>query len=810
MKFESLLARRYIFSQKRHSLLTICSIMIAVALMTMLFSTFTTALGITRDLLYDQAPYHVMFTDVTREQAAEIRHMNQVGSAELVEKPHGGYAVQVLFNTYIDSEETFLQNMISHIKLNAEFLPNGGYTGMDINSALMSFDQINLQGKYNTACFFAMFFIFVIFFALALRLVIDTTFEVSAKERERQFGVLQSVGATPKQIVRIVTVEGMMLCCVGVPLGIGAGLLLTFAAYKAILSTGVAENMLTPEKVEKIVHLHINPVMTVLAGVVGLAWVFFSAYGTGLRIIKMSPVEAITARAKTVKKVKKHTLLSLFFGWTGKVASRNARRNRKRFAITVLALTISMTLFATVSSITNLAERVVDQIMCGYDEFGVFMPDFSLTIDMAPDEAMQSPTAFAEGIKLLEDTGFFKNFDHIIQKRVKLHDEAVEEDKRPTVHVYYVSRTSYQRLFGEKPEISYDELTKQGGGVLLDNGRGVLPLDTKNVTADVQRCQEITREEYEKRYQAAYDKIKKEDPKRINEGAKRQITVEYTGNAHYIPNNRFDWDSDKLDGIFYEIVDETTDYKIVGSMRRGADQQKNPYDENMVTMGEKWTPLILTEDTWLSGDWEIYGISENKWSTGCVNCNLSKDEDYPAAKQFLTEHGDMFGYHPDDIDNYYFVDMYGQQKKIRSLLAAEHIGLMFILVMIALIAIVNMVNIVSTGILNRKSELAAMQCVGMTRGQMYKLAAIECLQFTLWAAIAATLLCLLLFFGTMFMMQWIEVIESRSEFVLALSEPLIKVWIASIFAFFCAIAASLIPLRKMQQEPLVEQIRSVE
>lgn len=808
MKFESLLARRYIFSQKRHSLLTICSIMIAVALMTMLFSTFTTALGITRDLLYDQAPYHVMFTDVTREQAAEIRHMNQVGSAELVEKPHGGYAVQVLFNTYIDSEETFLQNMISHIKLNAEFLPNGGYTGMDINSALMSFDQINLQGKYNTACFFAMFFIFVIFFALSLRLVIDTTFEVSAKERERQFGVLQSVGATPKQIVRIVTVEGMMLCCVGVPLGIGAGLLLTFAAYKAILSTGVAENMLTPEKVEKIVHLHINPVMTVLAGIVGIAWVFFSAYGTGLRIIKMSPVEAITARAKTVKKVKKHTLLSLFFGWTGKVASRNARRNRKRFAITVLALTISMTLFATVSSITNLAERVVDQIMCGYDEFGVFMPDFSLTIDMAPDEPIQSPTAFAEGIKLLEDTGFFKNFDHIIQKRVKLHDEAVEEDKRPTVHVYYVSRTTYQRMFGDKPEISYDELTKSGGGVLLDNGRSDLPSDAKSVTVDVQRCQEITQEEYEKRYAEGVEIMKKERPK-DNFDSGRSLAAQYAGNAHCIPKDRMDWDNIE-GGYFYEIIQETAGYQIAGSMRLAADQEENSYAQDNTPMAEKWTALVLTEDTWLSGDWEIFGIGENKWSTGLVNCNLSKDEDYPAAKQFLTEHGDMFGYHPDDIDNYDFVDMYGQQKKLRSLIAAEHIGLMFILVMIALIAIVNMVNIVSTGILNRKSELAAMQCVGMTRGQMYKLAVIECLQFTLWAAVAATLLCLLLFFGTMFMMEWIEVIESRSEFVLALSEPLIKVWIASIFAFFCAIAASLIPLRKMQQEPLVEQIRSVE
>ena len=104
MKFESLLARRYIRSQKRHSLLTVCSITIAVALMVMLFSAFTTMRGIMRDAIFDKAPYHVMFTDVTPEKAAEIRHMNQVGSAERVEKPGGGYSVQVLFNTYIDDD----------------------------------------------------------------------------------------------------------------------------------------------------------------------------------------------------------------------------------------------------------------------------------------------------------------------------------------------------------------------------------------------------------------------------------------------------------------------------------------------------------------------------------------------------------------------------------------------------------------------------------------------------------------------------------------------------------------------------------
>ena len=154
--------------------------------------------------------------------------------------------------------------------------------------------------------------------------------------------------------------------------------------------------------------------------------------------------------------------------------------------------------------------------------------------------------------------------------------------------------------------------------------------------------------------------------------------------------------------------------------------------------------------------------------------------------------------------------MYRSRLAAEKTVAAYNVGLGFLAVMIALIAIVNMVNIVSTGILNRKRELAAMQCVGMTRGQMYRLAAVECLQFTLWAAVAATLLCLLLFFGTMYFMQAMEVIENRKEFMLTLTEPLVKIWSASIFAFFCALAASLIPLRRMQQEPLVEQIRAVE
>lgn len=807
MKFESLLARRYIRAQKRHSLLTTCSIMIAVALMVMLFSTFTTLMGIMRDTMYDEAPYHVMFTNVTREQAAEIRHMNQVGSAELIEKPGGGYAVQVMFNTYLDNELEFFQKMIDNLHLRASISDNGQIEGFEINHSLMDFDQITLTGKYQTACYFALFFIFVIFFALALRLVIDTAFEVSSKERERQFGVLQSVGATPKQIVRMLTVEGMMLSGFGVPLGVGLGLLLTLAAYKAVLATGVAEAMYQPEKISQIVRLHINPLMTVIAALVGAAWVFFSAYGTGMRIIKMSPVQAITARAKTVKKVKKHTFLSLIFGWTGKLASRNARRNRKRFIITVLSLTLSLTLFASVSSVLHQMETSMRGVFMAYDEFGDFLPDFALETNLEPEKPAQSPTAFSECIKMLEDTGYFKNFDHKLRRNAQIHDDSTEADEQKHILVYYVSRYTYQRIFGEKPEISYDDLTRSGSGILLNGADHGFSADIKELTLDIQRSQEITKEEYIRRYEAAVKEIIKDDPKREKEfeEGRRTVSAEFRGNAYCI-EREYSLTFPPEDGAFYEMIDETVTFPVAGTF-----EQKEPtYLMNTEEKEVKQLFLILTDDTWMNEGCKTFG-PYSKWIyTDWLTCNLVSEEDYPAAKQYLTDHKEIFGYYTEDDDEYGGVDNYAQMKKIRTILSAERVGLTFLLVLIALIAIVNMVNIVSTGIINRKSELASMQCVGMTRGQMYRLAIIECLQFTLWAGVAATLLSIVIGIGTYNMMGAFDLTGDIKPYIQLIIEAVAKIWIASIFAFLCALAASLIPLRMMQKEPLVEQIRAVE
>ena len=62
--FESMLAKKYIASQKRHSALTVCSIAIALALIVMLFSMFSTGISIMRGIACSQGEYHIQITGV--------------------------------------------------------------------------------------------------------------------------------------------------------------------------------------------------------------------------------------------------------------------------------------------------------------------------------------------------------------------------------------------------------------------------------------------------------------------------------------------------------------------------------------------------------------------------------------------------------------------------------------------------------------------------------------------------------------------------------------------------------------------------
>ena len=55
--------------------------------------------------------------------------------------------------------------------------------------------------------------------------VIYNSFQISVVERIKQFGLLRAVGATPKQIRKIVVREASLLAAIGIPLGLLCGVI---------------------------------------------------------------------------------------------------------------------------------------------------------------------------------------------------------------------------------------------------------------------------------------------------------------------------------------------------------------------------------------------------------------------------------------------------------------------------------------------------------------------------------------------------------------------------------------------------------
>ena len=783
MKFERLLARRYITAQKRHSALTVCSITIAVALITMLFCLFTTWLSVQRNQAYDEFPGHFAFYRLTKEQAYALNDIPEVCKVDFVEGENGWTTTYLTIDRLINDKKDMADKVRKALHLTEQQTKTLDY---EPNNNLLMYDRFTDEANLKIAVMFAMFFIFVIIFTLMLRLMIDTAFEVSSKERERQFGVLQSIGATPKQIVRIMTHEGLLLSAIGVPLGGGLGILFGYVTYRAVLATGVARVLFdSDEKIAKLVNYTVSPWMVLIAMGFGLMWIMLSAYGTGMRVIKKPPVAAINARPNAIMKVQRFSISEKLFGWTGKLAARNANRQKKRFIVTVLSLTLSLLMFAAFSTIMDKVEKTYLNNLYPIDEFGYSEAEFGIMYMYEEPNSYDSfnsdsdiplvshdPLAYREGIKLLENSGYFKNIEHAFNVSGR---EGGSGSEGTYYFVNYVNRALYERIMKNSDiAMTYDEFVAYGKGITID-APDDFKQDTISFTVTV--LNPISNEEGEKLYDP-------ENPPKENEEGVIRI------------GSGKDWDPYHYD-------------------RRSISEITLPVGKN-IKMSKTPSWFIYTEDSKLiimpyerfEQDLKMFHDFPN-YSSEIITCSLKNSSDYQNAVRFLDENPNL------ELTD----DFYKERQSASKINAAVKTAALFINIMIALIAAVNMINIISTGIINRKSELAAMQCSGMTRGQMYRMTMIEALQFVLWAAILAAVLAGLLLLGTNSMMEMIVDdpvifqqlgIDTENGSIVSFMVPLLRIVLASAAAFGVALLASLIPLRRMQKEPLVEQIRAIE
>ena len=189
---------------------------------------------------------------------------------------------------------------------------------------------------------------------LATIFLIYNAINISVTERVAQFGILRSIGATPKQVSNIVIREGLVMCLLSIPFGVIFGFLGVWTTVK-ILDAQIS-NMFGGGQL--IVKFYLSIILFTL--IVGSITIFIATLGPAKKAGKVSPISVIKVNSES-EKIKHYNgkLIRRIFSVEGWIAYKNIRKNSKRFTVTILSLSISLIMFIT---FTTLNMKRIDEL----------------------------------------------------------------------------------------------------------------------------------------------------------------------------------------------------------------------------------------------------------------------------------------------------------------------------------------------------------------------------------------------------------------------------------------------------------------
>lgn len=197
---------------------------------------------------------------------------------------------------------------------------NWGYTS----------SQLGENMDASTVAAMAAFLALVIFTGY---LIIYNIFQISVTGDIRFYGLLKTIGVTPRQLRRIIRQQALLLCLVGIPvgmlLGYGVGALLTPAVTSNLMSGSMGTTIST------------SPLIFIASGLFALLTVLLSCSRPGRIAGRISPVEATRyTEASHTKKKRRATRGARVH----QMAFANLGRNRSKTALVVISLALSVVL----------------------------------------------------------------------------------------------------------------------------------------------------------------------------------------------------------------------------------------------------------------------------------------------------------------------------------------------------------------------------------------------------------------------------------------------------------------------------------
>lgn len=617
-----------------------------------------------------------------------------------------------------------------------------------MNQELLDLEGKGVQAKFSEALFFALVYLVVIFLMFCVRMVIDNSFEMSAKERIRQFGLLKAVGASAKQVFALVVWEAVFLAVPGVAAGILLGTGCASGIYNAVKELPYLNTEAMGYNLRDMLVFELRPYVFISSAIIGVLWVVVSAVSTGLRSIRSSPVEAMNSAGKNERIALPRHRSGLEKGrsFIAAYSSLSIKRNKKRYIITMVSMVMSIVLFTSFSYGAELAD---DKVSREFEEN-------RLPYDFTIETMSLSPLDINSVTEEMIASGYFENVQYDCVYKFFLTNDQLNlipgtdayEYSGIAFSVHPVNRETFDKFIVPESGISYDRL-EASGAVLIDP-----------VMKD--------------RAGNALYRLTEDIPDSISSGPFNESLVSFlepvTLNiaGAYSTDNRTYFSCDN--GVSGVMAQDSYE-KLISELRIDSSSVNMEYE------GGEYTIFMRS----------VYADAAD---------GFEKD-----ARNYLDRH----------FYNSYTDNASDMAMELARLGIVKTVGF-FAIFIIALIAAVNIVNIISTNVLGRTSELAMLRACGMSDKQLHRLILSESLIYAGLASFSSLLIveAAVIVIQLPFKMHFEDLTMEDLGLSFSAAAPLKYILIAAAAAFIIAAAASWVPAKRIINSPIVENIRNTE
>lgn len=520
---------------------------------------------------------------------------------------------------------------------------------------------------------------------------IKNSFNISITEKIRQYGMLASVGATRRQIKSSVKTEAAMLGVVGIPVGTMSGILASLILVKVV-------NALSAGWLNFALSFHTSLPALILAVILSIATIYFSATGSARRAAKVTPLEAIR-NTKEIKiksaKLKTPAIIGRIWGIGGVISYKNIKRNKKKYRTTVTSIVICSVTFIVISYFMSMAFSVVGMSYASVD--------YNIGINMSckKDLDIEKLSELLSGIEGAEDYLVGAGYDFDVDK-----PEYTKEYGEYCGQLYDDSEdVSQEFLITVLNDKSYDKYASDAGIKNADTGAILVNKGTFDVYNE--KSSKYVKEEMELYKYKAGDTIRcgynvYEDAVDDDNAVEGDTESSTEDNSGYVDEETIN-----------KGVRKTVDVTIAGVTDKVPTCYNGYGNTSLLFMNQKGF-----ESLWADGK------SGNEFKPGNAIYSAyvvaeNADEYQDTLEKETAENTEY------SQISFYVSNMDKQMRDEKSLFTLLGVFAYGLIVVIALIGITNIINTLSTGMELRSREFATLRSIGMTDKQFVGMVRLE-------------------------------------------------------------------------------------